>query len=78
MNDLFDWNGDGKLDHWEETNKILFLYYITHQDDAEDSEDTDDLNVPLWRSARNNSGQSGCGTVACIVFILLAIIGFLC
>lgn len=26
MPDPFDWNGDGKLDSWEETNKTLFIY----------------------------------------------------
>ncbi len=72
MYDMFDWNGDGKLDHWEEANKILFLYYLTHQDDTKDATESS------FHPATNRSDRSGCGTIACIIFIVLIVIGFFC
>lgn len=37
MADMFDWNGDGKLDHWEETNKALFIYNQTHPQEQKEA-----------------------------------------
>ena len=34
MSDPFDWNGDGKLDGFEEANKIVTAYYLTHDESS--------------------------------------------
>ena len=64
MADMFDWNGDGKLDHWEEANKALFIYNQTHPESAK-------------QKSRSDSGEreykSGIGRffLAFLVFCIL-------
>lgn len=64
MFDMFDWNGDGKLDSWEQTNKVIFLYDQTHKDE------------PGSGSGSSGGCGCGCGTIL-FVFIVLVVIAAL-
>ncbi len=65
MTDPFDWNGDGKLDSFEETNKIVTAYYLMHDESC---------NIPPKRLPKTpNKG----GLIAFAVFFaIMAIIAF--
>lgn len=52
MADMFDWNGDGKLDSFEQGNMTLWLYHASRQNDGSNGD-----HVFPWYVAENN-GQT--------------------
>ena len=66
MADMFDWNGDGKLDHWEKTNKALFIYNQTHPKKQEEASS---------RCSDGKDNDAGGGGI--ILFLLVLVIVFL-
>ena len=66
MADMFDWNGDGKLDHWEETNKALFIYNQTHPKEQKKTTDR-------YSDGKNSDARGG----GIILFLLVLVIVFL-
>lgn len=65
MADPFDWNGDGKPDSFEETNKVITAYHLTH--------DESDHTAP--RRPAKTPGKGGLIGFA-VFFGIMAIIAF--
>ena len=66
MADMFDWNGDGKLDHWEETNKALFIYNQTHPKEQKKT-------MACYSDGKSSDARGG----GIILFLLVLVIVFL-
>ncbi len=66
MADMFDWNGDGKLDHWEEANKALFIYDQTHPKEQKETADR-------YSDGKSSDARGG----GIILFLLVLAIVFL-